>query len=41
LKSFRVNDTWINQYKIYIMGAVAAVVAVLVVGFIVRRRRYE
>jgi len=40
-KSFRVNDTWINQYQIYIMGAVAAVVAVLVVGFIVRRRRYE
>ena len=41
LKFFRVNDTWINQYKIYIMGAVAAVVAVLIVGFLVRRRRYE
>jgi len=40
LKPFRVNDTWINQYKIYIMGAVAAIVAVLVIGFFVRRRRY-
>jgi len=40
LKSFQVNDTWINQYKIYIMGAVAAVVAVLVIGFFVRRRSY-
>jgi len=39
-KSFRVNDTLINQYQIYIMGAVAAAVAVLVVGFFVRRRRY-
>ena len=39
-KSFRVNDTWINQYQIYIMGAVAAIVAVSVVGFFVRRRRY-
>jgi hypothetical protein len=41
LKSFRVNDTWINQYKIYIMGAVVAVIVVFVVGFFVRRRRYE
>jgi hypothetical protein len=40
LKPFRVNDTWINQYGIYIMGAVVAVVAVLVIGFFVRRRRY-
>jgi hypothetical protein len=40
LTPFRVNDTWINQYGIYIMGAVAAVVAVLVIGFFVRRRRY-
>jgi len=40
LKPFRVNDTWINQYKFYIMGAVAAIVAVLVIGFFVRRRRY-
>jgi len=40
-KSFHVNETWINQYQIYIMGAVAAVVAVAVVGFLVRRRRYE
>ena len=39
LKPFRVNDTWINQYKLYIMGAVVAVVAVLVIGFFVRRRR--
>lgn len=39
-KPFQVNDTWINQYMIYIMGAVAAVVAVLVIVFIVRRRRY-
>jgi hypothetical protein len=38
-KPFRVNDTWINQYGIYMMGAVAGVVAVLVVLF-VRRRRY-
>jgi len=40
LKSFQVKDTWINQYKIYIMGAVAAVIAVLVIGFFVRRRGY-
>ena len=40
LKPFRVNDTWINQYGIYIMGAVVAVVAVLAIGFFVRRRRY-
>jgi len=40
-KSFHVNDTWINRYMIYIMGVVAGVVAVLVVGFFVRRRRYE
>jgi hypothetical protein len=40
LKPFRVNDTWINQYGIYIMGAAVAVVAVLVIGFFVRRRRY-
>jgi uncharacterized protein YfaS (alpha-2-macroglobulin family) len=26
LKSFRVNDAWINQYNFYIMGAVVAVV---------------
>ena len=40
LKPFRVNDTWINHYGIYIMAAVVAVVAVLVIGFFVRRRRY-
>ncbi len=40
LRLFQVNDTWINQYGIYIMGAVAAVIAVLVIGFFVRRRRY-
>jgi len=40
LKPFQVNDTWINQYKIYIMGAVVAVVAVLVIVFFVRRRSY-
>jgi hypothetical protein len=39
-QSFRVNDTWINQYMIYIMGAVVGIVAVLVVGFFVWRRRY-
>jgi len=40
LKPFQVKDTWINQYKIYIMGAVAALVAVLVIGFFLRRRGY-
>jgi len=40
-KSFRVNGTWMNQYQIYIMGAIVGVVAVLVVGFFIRRRRSE
>lgn len=39
-KPFRVNDTWINQYMIYIIGTVAAIVAVLAIGFLVQRRRY-
>ncbi|MGQ9461325.1 MAG: hypothetical protein ACUVRA_08890 [Candidatus Bathyarchaeaceae archaeon] len=40
-KFFRVNDTWINRYMIYIIGVVVGVVAVLMVGFLVWRRRYE
>lgn len=39
-KSFRVNDTWINQYKIHIIISVAAVIAILVAAVFIRRRRY-
>jgi hypothetical protein len=39
--SFKVNDTWLNQYMIYIIGGVGGVAGVAVVVFIIRRRRYE
>jgi hypothetical protein len=39
--SFTVNDTWLNQYMLYIIGGVGGVAGVSVVAFIIRRRRYE
>ena len=38
--SFKVNDTWLNQYLLYIIGGVGGAAGVSVV-FIIRRRRYE
>ncbi|MGD9131039.1 MAG: hypothetical protein PVH73_05645 [Candidatus Bathyarchaeota archaeon] len=38
--SFKVNDTWLNQYLLYIIGGVGGAAGVTVV-FIIRRRRYE
>lgn len=40
LKSFEVNDTWLNQYKIYIIMSAVAIMAVLVVVVFIRRQRY-
>jgi len=40
LKSFEVNDTWLNQYKIYIIMSAVAIMAVLVVVVFIRRRGY-
>jgi hypothetical protein len=40
LTSFKVNDTWLNQYLLYIIGGVGGAAGVSVV-FIIRRRRYE
>jgi len=39
--SFKVADTWLNQYMLYIIGGVGGVAGVSVVVFIIRRRRYE
>jgi hypothetical protein len=39
--TFKVNDTWLNQYMLYIIGGVGGVAGVSVVVFIIRRRRYE
>ncbi len=39
--SFKVVDTWLNQYMLYIIGGVAGAAAVIVIVFIIRRRRYE
>jgi len=39
--TFTVNDTFLNQYMFIIIGGVAGVAGVLVVVFIIRRRRYE
>lgn len=38
---FKVTDTWLNQYMLYIIGGVGGVAGVIVVVFIIRRRRYE
>jgi hypothetical protein len=38
--SFKVTDTWLNQYMLYIIGGVGGAAGVSVV-FIIRRRRYE
>jgi hypothetical protein len=38
--TFKVNDTWLNQYMLYIIGGVGGVAGVAVVLFI-RKRRYE
>lgn len=39
--SFTVNDTFLNQYMLYIIGGVSGAAGISVVGFIIRRRRYE
>jgi hypothetical protein len=39
--AFKVTDTWLNQYMLYIVGGVGGVAGVSVVVFIIRRRRYE
>jgi len=39
--TFKVTDTWLNQYMLYIIGGVGGVAGVSVVVFIIRRRRYE
>jgi hypothetical protein len=41
LTSFKVNDTWLNQYMLYIIGGVGGAAGVSVAVFIIRRRRYE
>jgi len=39
--TFTVNDTFLNQYLLIIIGAVGGVAGVIVVVFIIRRRREE
>jgi hypothetical protein len=39
--TLKVNDTWLNQYLLYIIGGVGGVAGVSVAFFIIRRRRYE
>jgi len=40
LRSFHVNETWLNQYKFHIIVSVPVVIAVLVATVFIRRRRY-
>jgi len=41
VSTFKVNDTFLNQYLFIIIGGVGGVAGVSVVVFIIRKRRYE